>query len=36
MKNGSLDRNAGSILPDWWLSITGQVAQFDPEYSYSQ
>ncbi|WP_041262349.1 hypothetical protein [Flexistipes sinusarabici] len=20
-------------MPDWWLSISGQVAQFDPEYS---
>ena len=33
MKNGFLYRNTGSVLPDWWLSITGQVAQFDPEYS---
>ena len=26
-------RNPGSLLPEWWLSNSGTVAQFSPEYS---
>jgi len=28
-----VSRNGGSIFPEGWLSLTGTVAHFDPEYS---
>ena len=29
-------RRGGSVLPEVWLPNSGQVAQWEPEYSYKQ
>ena len=31
--DGLYHRKGGSVLPEWWLSNSGQVAQWEPEYS---